>query len=100
MKAAPFDYVAPATIGAALDALAGGEARPLAGGQSLAPLLNLRLAMPKRLVDLGRIPELRRVEDRGGEQLVGAMVTHAAIDDGEARIATAAMAAHVSATIA
>jgi len=100
MKAAPFDYVAPATIGAALDALAAGEARPLAGGQSLTPLLNLRLAMPRCLVDLGRIAELRRVEDRGVDQLVGAMVTHAAIEDGEAGLATAGMAEHVAATIA
>ncbi|HZS85105.1 MAG TPA: FAD binding domain-containing protein [Stellaceae bacterium] len=101
MKAAAFDYVAPQTVAAALDALdAEGEARILAGGQSLAPLLNLRLATPKRLVDIGRIAALRRIEDRGDHHRIGAMVTHAAIEDGGMALADHGMLAHVAAGIA
>lgn len=82
MKAAKFDYVAPATIAAALDALAAeADGRVLAGGQSLAPMLNLRLATPGLLVDIGGIAELGRVEDRGDHHVIGAMVTHAALED-------------------
>jgi carbon-monoxide dehydrogenase medium subunit len=83
MKAASFDYVAPSTVAAALGALAGSEdGRVLAGGQSLAPMLALRLAAPRLIVDLGRIPELRQVARSGGRHVIGAMVTHAAIEDG------------------
>ena len=57
VKPAPFDYVAPHTIAAALGAL-GEDAKPLAGGQSLVPLLNFRLARPATLVDLNGIAEL------------------------------------------
>jgi carbon-monoxide dehydrogenase medium subunit len=83
MKAAPFEYVAPTRLSDAIAALASGgeEARPISGGQSLGPMLNLRLATPSLLVDLTRIPELRRVEDRGETTLIGAVVTHAAIED-------------------
>jgi aerobic carbon-monoxide dehydrogenase medium subunit len=84
MKAAPFEYVAPTRLIDAIVALAsaGDEARPIAGGQSLGPMLNLRLATPSLLVDLTRIVELRRVEDRGETTFIGAVVTHAAIEDG------------------
>ena len=60
MKPARFDYVRPATLPDALDVLArhGGDAAVLAGGQSLMPMMNLRLATPAVLVDIGRIPEL------------------------------------------
>jgi carbon-monoxide dehydrogenase medium subunit len=60
VKPAPFAYHAPAAVKEALDLLAryGGDARPLAGGQSLMPMLNLRLARPSALVDLNRIAEL------------------------------------------
>jgi carbon-monoxide dehydrogenase medium subunit len=83
MKAAAFDYVAPATVAAALEALAGAEdGRVLAGGQSLTPMLNLRLAMPRLLVDLGGVRELRQVSDDGTRHRIGAMVTHAMLEDG------------------
>jgi aerobic carbon-monoxide dehydrogenase medium subunit len=84
MKAAPFEYVAPKRMIDAIVALAsaGDEARPIAGGQSLGPMLNLRLATPSLLVDLTRILELRRIEDRGETTFIGAVVTHAAIEDG------------------
>jgi carbon-monoxide dehydrogenase medium subunit len=83
MKPAPFDYVAPSTVAAALEALTAREdGRVLAGGQSLTPMLNLRLAMPGLIVDLGGIAELRRVELGGERHVIGAMVTHAEIEDG------------------
>ena len=64
MKPPQFEYAAPTTLGEALDALDDDalEARPLAGGQSLVPMLNFRLADPERLVDLNRIEALARVE--------------------------------------
>lgn len=83
MKPPPFDYVAAATLDEALEALADTslEARPLAGGQSLVPMLNFRLAAPERLVDLNGIEELARVEeaDDGGLRL-GAMTRHSALE--------------------
>ncbi len=79
MKPPPFDYVAAATVDEALEALADTsvETRPLAGGQSLVPMLNFRLAVPERLVDLNGIDELSRIEETedGGLRL-GAMVRH------------------------
>src|SRR5947207_13026485 len=59
MKPPPFRYQAPATLDEAIALLAGDpDARPIAGGQSLMPVLNFRLAMPSLLVDLRRIPGL------------------------------------------
>ena len=77
MKPAPFEYQAPATLDAALDLLArrGGEAKILAGGQSLIPVMNFRLAEPALLVDVNKLAELdfiRRGED--GTLAVGALV--------------------------
>jgi CO/xanthine dehydrogenase FAD-binding subunit len=73
MKPAPFDYEAPDSLPAALDLLAreGGEAKLLAGGQSLIPMLNFRLAQPALLVDLNRLSELAYVRrsDAGGLSL-------------------------------
>ncbi len=64
MKPAPFDYVRAGTLGEALDVLAAeqGEARVLAGGQSLLPMLSMRLARPRVVVDIGHIPGLDVVE--------------------------------------
>jgi carbon-monoxide dehydrogenase medium subunit len=62
VKPARFDYVVAASGDEALAALAGNEARVLAGGQSLVPLLNMRLARPSMLVDINRVPDLDRVE--------------------------------------
>ncbi len=78
MIPASFDYTAPETVADALVALAqGGEdAKILAGGQSLLPVLRLRMAAPALLVDLGRIEELRGVRMDGDEVLIGAMTTH------------------------
>jgi carbon-monoxide dehydrogenase medium subunit len=75
---AQFEYVAPTTVEEALTALAeGGEdAKVLAGGQSLLPVLRMRLNVPSVVVDLGRIESLRGVRDDGDALVVGAMTTH------------------------
>jgi CO/xanthine dehydrogenase FAD-binding subunit len=78
VKPAPFDYAAPETLEQALE-LIGDESRPLAGGQSLVPMLNFRLARPARLVDLERVEGLAYIE--AGETLrIGAMTRHAALE--------------------
>ena len=78
MIPASFDYVRPDSVDAAVSALADGgeDAKVLAGGQSLLPLLRLRLAYPSVLVDLGGIGELRGVSDAGDHLVVGAMTSH------------------------
>lgn len=75
MKPAPFDYVAPTTIGEACAALtdAGGGAAVLAGGQTLMPLLNLRMSQPFILVDINNIADLQGIAHIGGGTRVGAM---------------------------
>ncbi|SRR5579875_206769 len=89
MPAAPFDYEAPATLADALDLLRerGEDARPLAGGQSLVPLLTLRLARPRLVVDLDRLHELRAVRRTPGALEVGALVRHRALERGEGLLA-------------
>ncbi|MFD4610533.1 FAD binding domain-containing protein [Streptomyces sp. NPDC058440] len=73
-----FDYARPTSLGEAVRTLAdaGEEAKVLAGGQSLLPLLRLRLAFPELVVDIGRIPELRGVREDGGTLAIGALTTH------------------------
>ncbi|WP_442543863.1 FAD binding domain-containing protein [Arthrobacter sp. KN11-1C] len=73
-----FDYAAPATVAEALGVLAdaGDDVKVLAGGQSLIPVMKLRLADPAMVVDLGRIGELSGVRDDGDALLIGAMTTH------------------------
>ena len=79
MIPAKFDYVAPSTVEEALTALAdaGEDAKVLAGGQSLLPVLRMRLNVPSMVVDLGRIDSLRGVRDEGEAIVIGAMTTHA-----------------------
>ncbi|HEY9565263.1 MAG TPA: FAD binding domain-containing protein, partial [Nocardioides sp.] len=79
MIPAQFDYLAPATLEEALAALAehGDEAKIIAGGQSLLPVLRMRLNAPEWVIDLGRIESLRGVRDDGDALVVGAMTTHA-----------------------
>jgi carbon-monoxide dehydrogenase medium subunit len=83
MKAALFDYSRPHSIAEACGLLAAGEelAKPMAGGQSLGPMLNLRLAQPAAVIDLGAIDGLREARDEGDAVFLGAQVTHAAIED-------------------
>lgn len=91
MKPPPFDYSSPDTLEEALTILAevGDEARPLAGGQSLIPLLSLRLARPSHLIDLAGIPGLNTIDATDGRLVVGAMVRErkAEADDHVRRLA-------------
>lgn len=83
MKPPPFEYHAPDSLPAALELLHeyGEEAKLLAGGQSLIPLLNFRLARPSVLVDLNRIPELDFIRsEAGGSLRLGAMVRQARLE--------------------
>jgi carbon-monoxide dehydrogenase medium subunit len=79
MKPAPFTYHAPADLEHALELLAtlGPEAKVLAGGQSLVPVLNMRLANPAHLVDINGVPDLDRVSVTDDAVHVGALVRHA-----------------------
>lgn len=78
MKPAPFNYVSPSTVEAAIEALAAsnGDGKVLAGGQSLLPLMNFRMARPTVLVDLNGIQGLSYIEDRGDRIAIGAMTRH------------------------
>ncbi|MFF5402816.1 FAD binding domain-containing protein [Streptomyces misionensis] len=73
-----FEYARPQTVEEAVRLLgeAGDEAKVLAGGQSLLPLLRLRLAFPELVVDVGRIPALRGVREDGDTLVIGALTTH------------------------
>ncbi|MET0525067.1 MAG: xanthine dehydrogenase family protein subunit M [Nocardioides sp.] len=81
MIPAQFDYVAPTSVEDALSALAqaGDDAKILAGGQSLLPVLRMRLNAPELVIDLGRIDSLRGVRDDGDAIVIGAMTTHATV---------------------
>ena len=82
MKPPPFAYHAPRSVDEALDLLAdlGDEAKVLAGGQSLIPLLNMRLASPANLVDINRITVLDRIAVDDGGVTIGACARHAAVE--------------------
>ena len=73
-----FDYLAPTSIEDALAALAehGDDAKIIAGGQSLLPVLRMRLNAPEMVIDLGKIDSLRGVRDDGDAIVIGAMTTH------------------------
>ena len=82
MIPAAFDYIAPQSLDEAVRALAahGEEAKLLAGGHSLLPLLKLRLANPKLLIDLSRIPGLSNISQQDDKIVVGALATHYQIE--------------------
>jgi 2-furoyl-CoA dehydrogenase FAD binding subunit len=81
MKPAAFDYIRPDALSEVLDTLAsdGGDARIIAGGQSLMAMLNMRLAKPKVLIDIMRLKELDRIEVNAGTVTIGAGVRQAAL---------------------
>ncbi len=81
MIPAQFDYVAPATIEEALAALSehGDDAKIIAGGQSLLPVLRMRLNAPEVVIDLGKIDSLRGVRDDGDAIVIGAMTPHSVV---------------------
>jgi carbon-monoxide dehydrogenase medium subunit len=77
---ASFDYVAPASVEEALQALSqSDDAKIIAGGQSLLPVLRMRLNAPELLIDLGRIDSLRGIRDDGDALVIGAMTTHSEV---------------------
>lgn len=80
---APVEYARATSVGDAIALLEkhGDEARLLAGGHSLLPMMKLRLARPEILIDLNDLDELRGIRIEGDEIVVGAMVTHAEILD-------------------
>lgn len=81
MKPAPFQYLRPATVAEALEQLASyPDAKVMAGGQSLMALMNLRLARPGVIVDIGRLDELRRIFDDTEDLILGALVTHRTVE--------------------
>lgn len=79
MKAPDFDYLRPTSLDAALEMLAehDGGAMPLAGGQSLMPMMNFRVASPEVLIDLADVAELRGITRDGGTVRIGAMTRYA-----------------------
>jgi len=82
LKPPPFEYVAPTSLDEALQALAdaGDEAKVLAGGQSLIPLMSLRLAQPAVLIDLNRVPGLDAIERTNGTLRIGALTRHRTVE--------------------
>src|SRR5580698_5315672 len=101
MKPAPFAYTRAAGVDQAIELLATEpDARLLAGGQSLGPMLNLRLARPTRLIDIKRAPELRVLEADTRHLRLGACWTHAEIEDGTIEDPTNGLLPHVARGIA
>jgi len=81
MKPNPFEYRRPDGIDEALAALALSDVKVLAGGQSLVPILNLRLAAPAALVDINTLPGLDEISIGTGEIRLGALVRHSQVED-------------------
>jgi carbon-monoxide dehydrogenase medium subunit len=96
-----FDYVRPSTVDDAVAALsaAGEDAKVLGGGQSLIPVLRLRLAAPSTLVDLGGIEQLAGVREEGDAIVIGAMTTHDAVLRDELVRRYAPLVAQATATV-
>ena len=102
MKPSRFEYERPSDLAGAI-ALNRREdlaVKILAGGQSLVPMLNFRLAQPDMLVDITRIPELKRIDMSDDAIIVGACITHADFEDGRVPDVTAGALAHVARGIA
>ena len=78
-----FDYHAPRSVGEAIGLLGslGSDAKLLAGGHSLLPMMKLRFAQPAHLIDINRIPELRGIREEAGEIVIGAMTVERALID-------------------
>jgi carbon-monoxide dehydrogenase medium subunit len=101
MKPVAFDYARPANLADAMQILSGDSGvKPIAGGQSLGPMLNLRLARPGGLVDVSRLPELLSIGETAQSVTLGACLTHAAIEDGETPEPVGGFIRHVAGGIA
>jgi aerobic carbon-monoxide dehydrogenase medium subunit len=81
MKPAKFDYLRPGSLQQALEMLAGsdGQVKVLAGGQSLVPMMNFRVARPEQLIDINRIPDLDYIRIEDDRLVIGALARHASI---------------------
>jgi carbon-monoxide dehydrogenase medium subunit len=102
MKPCPLDYLRARSLDHAIELIASAadESRIIAGGQSLGPMLNLRLASPKRVIDISHVEELRRASVDGHDLVIGPCVTHARIEDGEIPDVTRGLMRHVAGGIA
>ena len=102
MKPVAFDYEKPGDLAAAVKLLASsdGTAKIMAGGQSLGPMLNLRLAQPQLVIDVRGLNELNQVTESNGSVVLGSCVTHAAIEDGKVPDVTRGLMREVAAHIA
>ncbi|AIY00079.1 carbon monoxide dehydrogenase, medium subunit [Arthrobacter sp. PAMC 25486] len=105
MIPSPFDYAAPTTVEEALGLLAaadsaGDDVKLLAGGQSLIPVMKLRMADPSLVIDLGRIPGLSGITDDGGSLTIGAMTPHHMVATDSLILAHAPLLAQAAATVA
>jgi carbon-monoxide dehydrogenase medium subunit len=99
MIAQNFEYSIPATLQEALALLSGGDAKILAGGMSLIPMMKLRLATPERLVDLSRVPGLSGIKEEAGVIRIGAMTTHHEVEDSALLRAKCPLLAEAAASI-
>ena len=100
MKACAFDYERPRDVDGALHFLADENSKILAGGQSLGPMLNLRVIQPSLLVDLRHVEELKAVTDEKDSVTFGACVTHADIEDGRVPDPTGGFMREIASNIA
>ncbi|MGH1574740.1 FAD binding domain-containing protein [Methylobacterium sp. P31] len=102
MKPGPFAWERPGSLAALLDRLADapGTVKLIAGGQSLGPMLNLRLVEPDLVLDITGVPELRQARVENGTLILGACVTHADIEDGRVPDVTGGALQRVAAAIA
>jgi carbon-monoxide dehydrogenase medium subunit len=102
MKAAPFAYERPSDLNAAIALMteAKEKAKIIAGGQSLGPMLNLRLVQPELIIDIAGLAELKHAERSGDELVIGACITHGDIEDGRIPDVTRGAMQRIAAAIA
>jgi aerobic carbon-monoxide dehydrogenase medium subunit len=102
MKAPAVDYVRPRSLAEAIDVLAKspGEARVIAGGQSLLAMMNLQVASPGLLIDIARLPALAVVAEDNDAVRLGACITHAAVEDGRVPDPSCGLMPRVAASLA
>jgi carbon-monoxide dehydrogenase medium subunit len=102
MKPTAFDYVRPRSLDHAVELMSQseGNAKLLAGGQTLGPMLNLRVVQPELLVDIHKLPETTRWSEDGEGVTIGACVTHAMIEDGKVPDPTGGVLRRVASRIA
>lgn len=99
MIAENFEYSTPSTLAEALSLLASGEAKVLAGGMSLIPMMKLRLSAPGHVVDLSRVAGLSGISEAGGSIRIGAMTTHYEVESSAALRADCPLLAQTAAMI-